>query len=186
MRTLAGVMARTLSSRVHTPSHPSNMPRTSCLLAAFAALIASAPLPLAAAPVTRQCDYKGEGKLGPLVVAYDEIARLVRVTTSDGRIWRYQDGAIGRLGPTLAAADDPGPVEQFVILSGPAKSRLASAGRMTARPATWPISTSRRSRTRRSAASGARFGTSRWGDARRSPCARDLLAVHRATAAAIA
>lgn len=50
------------------------MPRTSCLLAAFAALIASAPLPLAAAPLTRQCDYKGEGKLGPLVVAYDESA----------------------------------------------------------------------------------------------------------------
>ena len=66
--------------------------------------------------MTRQCDYKGEGKLGPLVVAYDEFARLVRVTTSDGRMWRYQDGAIGRLGPTLAAADDPGPVEQFVTL----------------------------------------------------------------------
>lgn len=92
------------------------MPRTPYLLAAFAALIASVPLPLAAAPVTRQCDYKGEGKLGPLVVAYDESARLVRVTTSDGRMWRYQDGAIGRLGPTLAAADDPGPVEQFVTL----------------------------------------------------------------------
>lgn len=92
------------------------MPRTFCLLAAFAALIACVPLPLAAAPLTRQCDYKGEGKLGPLVVAYDESARLVRVTTSDGRIWRYQDGAIGRLGPTLAAADDPGPVEQFVTL----------------------------------------------------------------------
>jgi hypothetical protein len=92
------------------------MPRTSYLLAAFAALIASVPLPLAAATVTRQCDYKGEGKLGPLVVAYDESARLVRVTTSDGRVWRYQDGAIGRLGPTLAAADDPGPVEQFVTL----------------------------------------------------------------------
>ncbi|HEY1779730.1 MAG TPA: RHS repeat domain-containing protein [Roseiarcus sp.] len=93
------------------------MPRTPCLLAAFAALIASAPAPSAAASVmTRQCDYKGEGKLGPLTVAYDESARLVRVTTSDGRVWRYQDGAIGRLGPTLAAADDPGPVEQFVTL----------------------------------------------------------------------
>jgi hypothetical protein len=90
------------------------MPRTCLLLAAFAALIASPLHALAAGPVTRQCDYKGEGKLGPLLVVYDETARLVRVTTSDGRIWRYQDGATGRLGPTLAAADDPGPVEQFV------------------------------------------------------------------------
>ena len=90
--------------------------RTCLLLAAFAALIASAPPALAAGALTRQCDYKGEGKLGPLLVAYDESARLVRVTTSDGRIWRYQDGVTGRLGPTLAAADDPGPVEQFVTL----------------------------------------------------------------------
>ena len=45
-------------------------------------------------------------------------ARLVRVTTHDGRIWRYQDGATGRLGPTVAAADDPGPVEQFVTNKG--------------------------------------------------------------------
>ena len=69
----------------------------------------------AAGPVTRQCDYRGEGKLGPLVVAYDEAAHLVRVTSSDGRLWLYQDGAIGRLGPAIAAADDPGPVQQFVI-----------------------------------------------------------------------
>jgi hypothetical protein len=82
-------------------------------LAALAALVAS---PLAAQPVTRQCDYKGEGKLGPLLVAYDETKRLVRVTTSDGRIWRYQDGATGRLGPVVASTDDPGPVEQFVTL----------------------------------------------------------------------
>ena len=57
--------------------------------------------------MTRQCDYKGEGKLGPLTVAYDESARLVRVTTPDGRIWRYQDGATGRLGPTIAAPTIP-------------------------------------------------------------------------------
>ena len=73
-------------------------------------------LPVAVQPVTRQCDYKGEGKLGPLLVAYDETARLVRVTTSDGRMWRYQDGATGRLGPVVASSDDPGPVEQFVTL----------------------------------------------------------------------
>jgi hypothetical protein len=90
------------------------MSRTCLFLAAFAALTASPAPALAAGAVTRQCDYKGEGKLGPLVVAYDEAARLVRVSTADGRIWRYQDGATGRLGPAIAAADDPGPVEQFV------------------------------------------------------------------------
>ena len=88
-----------------------------CLVGlSFAAIVASTAVAAAAGPVTRQCDYKGEGKLGPLVVAYDESARLVRVTTPDGRIWRYQDGATGRLGPAISAADDPGPVEQFVTL----------------------------------------------------------------------
>lgn len=91
------------------------MSRTCLLLAAFVAVIAS-PMPVfAAGAVTRQCDFKGEGKLGPLVVAYDESARLVRVTAADGRLWLYQNGATGRLGPALAAADDPGPVQQFVI-----------------------------------------------------------------------
>jgi hypothetical protein len=94
------------------------MSRTCLLLAAFVALIAS-PMPgFAAGAVTRQCDFKGEGKLGPLVVAYDESARLVRVTAADGRLWLYQNGATGRLGPALAAADDPGPVQQFVIERG--------------------------------------------------------------------
>ena len=82
------------------------------LLSAIAALVAS---PLAAEPITRSCDYKGEGKLGPLLVAFDEAARSVRVTTRDGRIWHYQDGATGRISP-LSAADDLGPVEQFVKL----------------------------------------------------------------------
>ena len=91
------------------------MSHTCLALAAFAALIASAAPAFAAGPVTRQCDYRGEGKLGPLVVAYDESAHLVRVTSADGRLWLYQDGAIGRLGPAIAAADDPGPVQQFVI-----------------------------------------------------------------------
>jgi hypothetical protein len=36
------------------------------------------------------------------------------VTSADGRLWLYQDGATGRLGPAIAA-DDPGPVQQFVI-----------------------------------------------------------------------
>src|ERR1700722_3601059 len=95
---------------IGTPSHTSR----SCLaLVAFAALIASMAPSWAAGPVTRQCDYKGEGKLGPLVVAYDEAAHLVRVTSSDGRLWLYQDGAIGRLGPAIAAADDHGPGPEF-------------------------------------------------------------------------
>jgi hypothetical protein len=90
------------------------MPRILLALAALAALIASAAPVSAAGPVTRQCDYKGEGKMGPLTVAYDASARRVRVTTADGRIWLYQNGATGRLGPSIAA-DDPGPVEQFVV-----------------------------------------------------------------------
>ena len=90
------------------------MARTPLIFVAFAALLASSAVAVAGGPVTRPCEYKGEGKLGLLVVNYDESARLVRVTTSDGRIWRYQDGATGRLGPAIAAADDPGPVEQFV------------------------------------------------------------------------
>jgi hypothetical protein len=81
----------------------------------FAALIASAVTAEAAGPVTRQCDYRGEGKLGPLLVAYDASARQVKVTSADGRLWLYQNGATGRLGPALAGADDPGAVQQFVI-----------------------------------------------------------------------
>ncbi len=86
-----------------------------CLvLAVFAALLASATTANAAGTVTRQCDYQGEGKLGPLIVAYDASARQVKVTSADGRLWLYQNGAIGRLGPVITA-DDPGPVQQFVI-----------------------------------------------------------------------
>jgi hypothetical protein len=81
-------------------------------LAALAALVTSS---LAAQPVTRQCEYKGEGKLGPLVVAFDEEARSVRVTSRDGQVWRYQDGATGRIS-SPSATDDLGPVEQFVKL----------------------------------------------------------------------
>ncbi len=91
------------------------MSRVPLALVVFGALIVSGATANAAGPVTRQCDYRGEGKLGPLVVAYDESARLVKVTSGDGRLWLYQDGAIGRLGPAIAAADDPGPVQQFVI-----------------------------------------------------------------------
>ena len=90
------------------------MSRVCLALVAFAALIASAATANAAGPVTRQCDYRGEGKLGPLVVAYDASARQVKVTSADGRLWLYQNGAIGRLGPAITA-DDPGPVQQFVI-----------------------------------------------------------------------
>jgi hypothetical protein len=90
------------------------MSRASFLSAAFLALIAVTATAEAAEPVTRQCDYRGEGKLGPLLVAYDPVAHWVRVIAADGRLWLYQDGAIGRLGPAVAA-DDPGPVQQFVV-----------------------------------------------------------------------
>ncbi len=79
-------------------------------LAAFALLLTT---PLAAQPITRSCDYKGDGKLGPLTIAFDEAARSVRVTTHDGRVYRYQDGVTGRISPS-SADDDLGPVEQFV------------------------------------------------------------------------
>ena len=90
------------------------MSRAALALLACAALIASAATASAGGAVTRQCDYRGEGKLGPLIVAYDASARQVKVTSGDGRLWLYQDGAIGRLGPAITA-DDPGPVQQFVI-----------------------------------------------------------------------
>ena len=153
--------------RIQTPSGtPSDMSRTCLALAAFAALIASVAAANAAGPVTRQCDYRGEGKLGPLVVAYDASAHLVRVTSADGRLWLYQDGAIGRLGPAIAALTIQDRSSNSSS-SGRARWRLVSAGQTTARPAIWPTLTRRRSRIRRSAASGARFGTSRWAEAGR-------------------
>lgn len=84
-----------------------------CKPLALAALAAVLTTPLAAQPVTRSCAYKGDGKLGPLTIDFDKSARSVRVTTQDGRIYRYQDGVTGRLGPTTNQ-DDLGPVEQFV------------------------------------------------------------------------
>jgi hypothetical protein len=78
----------------------------------FVVLLAS---PAVAEPLTRSCDYKGDGKIGPLTIDYDEAQRSVRVTTQDGRVYRYQDGVTGRIGPTTAD-DDLGPVEQFVNL----------------------------------------------------------------------
>ena len=68
-----------------------------------------------AEPLTRSCDYKGDGKLGPLTIDFDEVARLVQVTTQDGRVYRYQNGVTGRISPA-AADDDLGPVELFVYL----------------------------------------------------------------------
>ena len=87
------------------------MNRRSIAVLGLAALIAT---PVAAQPLTRSCDYKGDGKLGPLKIDFDETARLVQVTTQDGRVYRYQDGVTGRIGP--AAVDDVGPVQQFVNL----------------------------------------------------------------------
>ena len=80
------------------------------------AVLAGAASPLAAAPMTRLCDYKGEGKLGPLTVVFDETALWVSVKSRDGQTWRYQNGVTGRIGASTSA-DDLGPVEQFVKLS---------------------------------------------------------------------
>jgi hypothetical protein len=82
-------------------------------VAGLAALLAT---PLAAQPVSRSCDYKGEGKLGPLQVAFDEVSRSVTVKTHDGQIWQYRDGVTGRISPP-SVKDDLGPVQQFVKLS---------------------------------------------------------------------
>jgi hypothetical protein len=71
--------------------------------------------PVVAEPLTRSCDYKGDGKLGPLTIDFDEAMRSVRVTTQDGRVYRYQNGVTGRISPA-SADDDLGPVEQFVNL----------------------------------------------------------------------
>ncbi|HZZ62931.1 MAG TPA: hypothetical protein VFE63_17500 [Roseiarcus sp.] len=83
---------------------------TPLALAALAALLTT---PLAAQTITRSCAYKGDGKLGPLTINFDEAAHTVRVTTQDGRIYRYQDGVTGRISPA-SSQDDLGPVEQFV------------------------------------------------------------------------
>ena len=84
-----------------------------CTRLALAALAALLTTPLAAQPITRSCDYKGDGKLGPLIIAFDEVARSVRVTTQDGRIYSYKDGVTGRIS-LPSSEDDLGPVEQFV------------------------------------------------------------------------
>jgi len=78
-------------------------------------LVALLTTPVFAEPLTRSCDYKGDGKLGPLTIDFDEVARSVRVTTQDGRVYRYQDGVTGRISPA-SSDDDLGPVEQFVNL----------------------------------------------------------------------
>jgi hypothetical protein len=78
------------------------------LAVAFAVLLGA---PLAAEPLSRSCDYKGEGKLGPLQVDFDAAARSVTVKTHDGQVWKYRDGVLGRI---AAVKDDPGPVQQFV------------------------------------------------------------------------
>lgn len=84
------------------------------LVLAFCAALATTPL--AAQTFSRSCDYKGEGKLGPLKIDFDEATRSLTVTTHDGKVWRYRDGVTGRISQS-AARDDMGPVEQFVKLT---------------------------------------------------------------------
>jgi hypothetical protein len=84
-----------------------------CTPLAIAAIAALLTTPLAAQTITRSCAYKGDGKLGPLTIAFDEAARSVKVTTKDGRSYLYQDGVTGRISSS-SSQDDLGPVEQFV------------------------------------------------------------------------
>lgn len=86
------------------------MTRAGLAAAALAALLTT---PLPAQTLSRQCDYKGEGKLGPLQIDFDETSRSVTVKTHDGQVWKYRDGVTGRIAPP-AARDDLGPVQQFV------------------------------------------------------------------------
>ncbi|HXZ15370.1 MAG TPA: hypothetical protein VEH77_05260 [Roseiarcus sp.] len=87
--------------------------RKSLLFLAGFALLST---PAAATALTRSCDYKGDGKLGPLTIDFDEAQRFVRVTTQDGRVYHYRDGVTGRIGPAAEDGEDLGPVEQFVNL----------------------------------------------------------------------
>lgn len=84
------------------------------VLAACAALLAT---PLAAQTISRTCDYKGQGKLGPLKIDFDEATRSLTVTTHEGKVWKYRDGVTGPIGQSLVKDDDLGPVEQFVKLT---------------------------------------------------------------------
>ena len=64
--------------------------------------------------MTSFCD-EDENRFGWISESPAWMARASHALAADGRVWLYQDGAIGRLGPAIAAADDPGPVQQFVI-----------------------------------------------------------------------
>lgn len=86
-----------------------------CSGLALAAIVAILATQVSAEPLSRSCDYKGDGKLGPLQVSFDEVRRSVTVTTRDGQIWRYRDGVTGPINPSNPR-DDLGPVEQFVKL----------------------------------------------------------------------
>jgi len=82
-------------------------------LAVYVSLLAT---PLAAQTISRSCDYKGDGKLGPLKIEFDETIRSLTVTSRDGKVWKYRDGVTGRIAQS-AVKDDVGPVEQFVKLT---------------------------------------------------------------------
>ena len=86
----------------------------------FVALLATS---VVAEPLTRSCDYKGDGKLGPLTIDFDESARSVRVTTQDGRVYRYQNGVTGRISPASAGFSLCGIQESSNRASLPAEER---------------------------------------------------------------
>ena len=105
-----------------------------CIPLALAALAALLTTPLAAQPITRSCDYKGDGKLGPLTIAFDEAARSVRVTTHDGRIYRYQDGVTGRISPPSNRGRPRAGRAIRQIPAGRGRGRLPLARRRLDRP----------------------------------------------------
>ena len=120
------------------------------------------PLPLAAAPLTRQCDYKGEGKLGPWSSPMTNLpawSGSPRPTAACGAIRTARSAASARQSP-------PPTIRARSSSSSPLKAGKVEVGFR------WPDDGTTGhlayfdllcSRTRRSAASGARFGTSRRG-----------------------
>ncbi|MBV8594309.1 MAG: hypothetical protein JOZ27_08425 [Caulobacteraceae bacterium] len=88
------------------------MTRAGLAAATVAVLLSTPP---SAQTLSRQCDYKGEGKMGPLQIEFNAETRSVTVKTHDGQIWSYRDGVTGRIAPSTIK-DDLGPVQQFVKL----------------------------------------------------------------------
>jgi hypothetical protein len=71
--------------------------------------------PAVAIPITRTCDYKGPGKLGPLTVTVDEASKRVVVKTALGATWTLQDGVTAQYRSAESPEDGYGVETQFVV-----------------------------------------------------------------------